>query len=67
MLAVILQTSAIFCSNFPADPQIHEQMDIIQRKFSNFERNKDKSSLNIEVQINLIHNLFEFAIKQTYE
>ena len=42
-------------------------MDIIQRKFSNFEKNKDKSSLNIEVQTNLIHDLFEFAIKQTYE
>mgnify|MGYP003409731379 CR=1 FL=1 len=58
MLAVILQTSEIYFTNLLTDPQIHEQMEIIQRKLSIFEGHKAKSSLNIEVQTDLIHNLF---------
>lgn len=46
MLAVILQTSAIFLQQLPADPQIHEQMNIIQINFSIFEGHMAKSSLN---------------------
>lgn len=58
MFAEILQTSRIFLQQLTDDLQIHEQMNIIQRKFSIFEGHKAKSSLNIEVQTDLIHNLF---------
>ena len=46
MLAVILQTSAIFLRQLTDGFKIHEQMNIIQRKFSIFEGHKAKSSLN---------------------